>query len=130
MVFNNLSEDLPESLRIKILKKWMSEGRKTSESLKQSSLDLVDIEKIIYSKLVDERAVELLNKVKTMHPEKYSYVLRTLYELVSRNIINELDGYTLFIILNKYLNIPVKPDIRIKFVKRGKEVDFKEYIEK
>lgn len=125
-----LSEDLPESLKTRILKKWISEARRASESSQPSGVELVNIERAIYSKIADEKAVELINKVKTLYPDKYSLVLRVLYELINKNVVGELDGYTLYVLLNNYLNIPVKPDIRIKFVKRGKEVDLKDYLEK
>lgn len=128
-MFSDLSEDLPESLKKRILKKWISNSKRIDESNK-SSIEAVNIEKIIYDKLIDERAVELLNKVKILYPDKYPVVLKILYELINKKVISELDGYTVYIILNNYLNIPVKPDIRIKFIKRGKEVDLKEYLEK
>ncbi len=130
MVFSVLSEDLPDSLKLKILKKWISESGKSSAAKESSSKSTVDLERIVYSKIVDDRGLELIKKVKQLYPEIYPTVLTILHDLINKGVVNELDGYTLYVLFNKYLNIPVKPDIRIRFVKRGKEVDFKEYLEK
>jgi|GEM_PF-673441 len=130
MVFSVLSEDLPDSLKLKILKKWISESGKSSAAKESSSKSTVDLERIVYSKIVDDRGLELIKKVKQLYPEIYPTVLTILHDLINKGVVNELDGYTLYVLFNKYLNIPVKPDIRIRFVKRGKEVDLKEYLEK
>lgn len=130
MVFSVLSEDLPDSLKLKILKKWISESGKSSAAKESSSKSTVDLERIVYSKIVDDRGLELIKKVKQLYPEIYPTVLTILHDLINKGVVNELDGYTLYVLFNKYLNIPVKPDIRIRFVKHGKEVDLKEYLEK
>ncbi|OYT40945.1 MAG: hypothetical protein B6U89_00495 [Desulfurococcales archaeon ex4484_58] len=118
-----MAEELPESLKMKLLKKWMSEQRRVKE--KESS---VDPEKIVWEKLVDDRARELMSKAKHLYPDRYRYVIDILYRLIIEGSIKELDGYTTLLILHR-LGVPVKPDLKIKFVKRGKEVDFKEYVE-
>jgi len=119
-----VSDELPEYLKLKILKKWMSEAKHTTTNSQQQA----DPEKLVWSKLSDDRAVELLSKVKELYPEAYPTVIRVFYELLSRGLVSELDGYTVYSVLQK-LGIPVKPEVRIKFVKHGKEVSMKEYLE-
>jgi len=96
---------------------------------KQSEKDeQIEPEKLVWSLLSDEKAVELMRKAKTLYPGKYEYAIRVLAYLIQRGQLKELDGYTTLVLLNR-LGIPVKPDLRIRFVKHGKEVDMKEYLE-
>jgi len=119
-----VSDELPEHLKLKILKKWISEAKPATTSSQQQG----DPEKLVWSKLSDDRAVELLSKVKELYPEAYPAVIRIFYELLTRGLVSELDGYTVYSVLQR-LGIPVKPEVRIKFVKHGKEVSMKEYLE-
>ncbi len=121
-----MSDELPEYLKRKLLKKWMSKSLKKSGESTQNIGE--DPEKIVWSKLVDERAREFMYKVKKLYPDKYSLVIQVFYELLKRKIVTEYDGYTTLTILHR-LGIPIKPDLKIKFVKHGKEVDMKEYLE-
>jgi len=111
---------------MKILRKWMSESKRGEPSGAESRP--LDVEKLVWSKLSDDRAVELLTKAKSLYPEAYPYVIQVFYELLNRGLVKELDGYTVYAVLQR-LGIPVKPDIRIKFVKHGKEVSMKEYLQ-
>ncbi len=122
-----MSEELPEHLRKKLLEKYM---RKISESKKrvEEKAESIDPEKIVWERLADDKARELMYKAKMLYPQLYPYAVKVFYELVRTGRIREFDGYTTLIILNR-LGIPVKPDIRLKFVKHGKEVSFKEYAE-
>jgi len=121
-----MSEELPESVKMKILKKWMIELEAKSK-VNERNIQQIDVEKYVYSKLSDDRAVELLDKTKVHYPEHYPQVLNLLYQLIIKGVLKEIDGYTLYNILLR-LGIKVQPEIRIRFVKDGKEVDFKEYV--
>ncbi len=118
-----MAEELPESLKAKLLKKYMRELAK-----KPREKTVVDIERIVWSKLGDEKAVELMEKAKNLYPQLYPLAIRVFYELLRRGVVREFDGYTTLVLLHR-LGIPVKPDLRIKFVKKGREVSFKEYME-
>ena len=121
-----VSDELPEHLKMRILKKWMAEQvRKTSSEEKRES---VDPEKMVWDKLADDRAKELIYKTKKLYPNIYPYVIRVFHELLVKGVVKELDGYTVYYILQR-LGVPVKPEVRIKFVKHGKEVSMKEYLE-
>lgn len=120
-----MSEELPEHLRAKVLKRWLSEYRGSDRLAEERG---ADVEKIVADKIVDDRARELIDKVKRLYPDKYPLVLRVFHELLSRNVVRELDGYTVYTILNS-IGLRVRPETRIKFVKRGREVDLKDYLE-
>ncbi len=121
-----LSDELPEHLKMKLLKKWMNQQiRKTSET---TSVEQVDLEKLVWEKLSDDRARELMEKAKQLYPDKYRLALQVFYELIRSGSIEEFDGYTTLLILHR-LGIPVKPDVRIRFVKHGKEVSMRDYLE-
>lgn len=120
-----MSEELPEYLKAKLLRKIMKEAvKKQHEEKKQT----IDPEKIVWEKLVDEKAIELMKKAKALYPELYRYAVRVFYQLIMSGAVKEFDGYTTLVLLNR-LGIPVKPDLRIRFVKHGKEVDLKEYLD-
>lgn len=118
-----MSEELPETLRKKLLEKMMKEAarRQAVETMKEE-----DPEKIVWSKLSDEKARELMYKAKVMYPQLYPYAVKVFYMLLKQGSVDEFDGYTTLVLLNR-LGIPVKPSIRLRFVKHGKEVGFKEY---
>jgi len=123
-VIGGVAEELPEHLRIKILKKMISK----SMDKRSSPSDEVDIEKIVWDKLVDDKARELMGKARSLYPDKYMFVLRVFYELIRNNSVKEFDGYTTLVLLHR-LGVPVKPDMRIKFIKDGREVDMREYLD-
>jgi len=84
---------------------------------------------IVMNALSDERGKEILEKATRLYPKATEYALSIIAKLIEQNVIKSLDAVTLLALLNK-LGVPVKPDIKIKFVKRGgREVSFKEYIE-
>jgi hypothetical protein len=120
-----LSDELPDELKLKMLRKLMqSQASKRDE--KQALLE--DPEKIVYRKLSDDRALELVEKAKQLYPSEYQIVVKVLYELVKRGVVEKLDGLSVLAVL-KRLGLDVKPDLRIRFVKRGKEVGLDEYVE-
>ena len=121
-----MAEELPEEIKAKILNRMLKEIAKRRYEA-SSREGIVDPERIVSSKLADDRARELLSKTKIYYPDIYPEVVKILAALIKNNIVKELDGYTLYNILVK-LGIYVKPDLKIKFVKHGKEVDFKEYM--
>jgi hypothetical protein len=121
----DLSDELPDELKLKMLRKLMqSQASKRDE--KQVSPE--DPEKVVYSKLSDDRAMELVEKTKQLYPSEYRTVVEVLYELVKRGVVEKLDGLTVLAVLER-LGLDVKPDLRIRFVKRGKEVGLDEYVE-
>jgi len=115
---------LPDHLRIKMLKKMLSK----SMDKKSLASGEADVEKIVWDKLVDDKARELMGKARSLYPDKYMFVLRVFYELIRSNSVKEFDGYTTLVLLHR-LGVPVKPDMRIKFVKDGREVDMREYLD-
>ncbi|NPA99634.1 MAG: hypothetical protein GXO43_09680 [Crenarchaeota archaeon] len=121
-----MADELPESIKLKLLKKMMSSLKTSGEQ--QEKKEEIDPEKLVWSKLSDEKAVELMRKAKALYPAKYEYAIRVLAYLIQHGELDELDGYTTLVLLNR-LGVPVRPDLRIKFVKHGKEVDMKEYLE-
>ncbi len=123
-----MAEELPEELKLKVMKKLMKKVAEESMKQSQQQNQVFDPEKLVWSKVSDDKAAELLKKTKNLYPEAYQDVIRVLAYLIQSGSISELDGYTMYAILQR-LGIPVKPDLRIRFVKHGKEVDFKEYVE-
>jgi hypothetical protein len=120
-----LSDELPDELKLKMLRILMqSQASKRDE--KQALLE--DPEKTVYSKLSDDRALELVEKAKQLYPSEYQIVVKVLYELVKRGVVEKLDCLTVLAVLER-LGLDVKPDLRIRFVKRGKEVGLDEYVE-
>ncbi len=119
-----MAEELPEHLRIKLMKKLMIEAsKKVSEKEEKKT----DPEKIVWEKLSDEKAKELMYKAKTLYPNRYPLVIQVFYALLQQGKIKEFDGYTTLVLLHR-LGVPVKPDLRIRFVKHGKEVNMKDYL--
>ncbi|RLG81201.1 MAG: hypothetical protein DRO13_01820 [Thermoprotei archaeon] len=120
-----MSDELPDHLKLKLLRKIMSESLKKSAEEKP---EIVDPESLVWSKLSDEKARELMEKAKLLYPDKYKHAVLVFYYLLRNGVVKEFDGYTTLTLLHR-LGIPVKPDLRIRFVKRGREVDLKEYLE-
>jgi DNA-binding TFAR19-related protein (PDSD5 family) len=122
---NNVSDELPDSLRLKLYKKYVS-----AITRKSSEVDKTRVEKpedVVWSKLTDEKARELMNKLKALYPDIYQVLVGELYKLLKDGVLKELDGLTVYSII-KALGLNIRPDIRIKFVKDGKEVDLDEYM--
>ncbi len=119
-----MSEELPETIKAKMMKKLME--RLSKKSL-EKSIQYENPEEIVWNKLVDEKARELMRKAKILYPKAYPYVIDIFYRLLKQGVVKEFDGYTTYVLLHR-IGVPVKPDLRIKFVKHGKEVDFKEYV--
>ena len=115
-----MSEEIPEHLKLKIYRKLMTQ-------ISQQKQQTEDPEKIVYSKLADEKAVELMNKLKTKYPDVYRTLVNEVYRAIKNNVISEIDGYTLYQLFQT-LGLDIKPDLRIKFIKHGKEVDLKDYL--
>ncbi len=120
-----MAEELPEELRRKLLRKWMSSVAK--KPVEEKAAEKRDPEKIVWSALSDDRARELFRKARMLYPERYRAVIPALARAIEQGMIREIDGYTALVLLHR-LGMPVRPDLRIRFVKRGKEVDFKEYM--
>ncbi len=123
-----MSEELPEELKRKLMEKFMKKIREVKRAEEKAEEHVVDPEKVVWDHLSDDKARELMLKAKRLYPNEYPYVVRVFYELLRRGDVKEFDGYTTLLILHR-LGIPVKPSIRLKFVKHGKEVSFKEYAE-
>lgn len=120
-----LSEELPDTLKLKLLKRAFHQVLKGRERPLET-LD-VNLEKYVYAKS-DEKAVELLGKIKLKYPEIHDELIRELYNALKSGKISSINGTLIYNITNM-LNLDVKPDIRIKFIKHGKEVDLKDYLD-
>lgn len=123
-----MAEELPDELKLRLMKKFMKKiGGEVSKKSEEEG-EHVDLERLVWSRLGDEKAEELLRKTRNLYPEAYGHVISLLAYMIQSGSLDVLDGYTVYTILQR-LGIPVKPDIKIKFVKKGREVDFKEYVE-
>jgi len=120
-----LSEELPDTLKLKLLKRAFHQVLKGRERPLET-LD-VNLEKYVYAKS-DEKAVELLGKIKLKYPEIHDELIRELYNALKSGKISSINGTLIYNIINM-LNLDVKPDIRIKFIKHGKEVNLKDYLD-
>jgi hypothetical protein len=121
-----MSEELPDYLKMKLMRKFMSKIA-AERKREEKPLEEEDPEKIVWGKLADERARELMYKAKKLYPDKYPLAIQVFYLLLRDGKVKEFDGYTTLLLLHR-LEIPVKPELRIKFVKHGKEVDMSEYL--
>ncbi len=118
-----MAEELPPSLRMKLYAKYLKMAKKREEEEKTKSP-----KDIVLEKIVDNRALEILKLAEEQYPEATNYAISVIAELVKRGVINEIDGETMLVLLNR-LGVPVRPEIKIRFVKRGgKEVSLKEYL--
>ncbi|MEM1643076.1 MAG: hypothetical protein QW369_04060 [Desulfurococcaceae archaeon] len=117
-----MSEELPEELKLRVMRKMI---RRAMEERSAEAFN--DIEKEVWNKLADERAREFMEKAKALYSRYYEVAVKVFYELLKKGLVKEFDGYTTLLLLNK-LGIPVKPEMKLKFVKRGREVDLKNYI--
>lgn len=121
-------EDIPEELLLKKMKKYLSTMSKAGQERSRQVAEQEDPEKYVWSKLSDERAVELMEKLKQLHPDVYSALVPELHRVLKQGLLKELDGLTIYAIIRR-LGLDIRPELRIRFVKDGKEVDFKEYTE-
>lgn len=121
-----MSEDLPNSLKLKIYRRLLERAMQQAQQL-QSNQEREDAEKAVLSRLADDRAVELMEKLKLKYPEIYKALVQELYKAIRNNIINSIDGLLVYNIINK-LGLDIKPEIKLKFVKHGKEVDLRTYL--
>ncbi|MEM2171310.1 MAG: hypothetical protein QXU03_06125 [Desulfurococcaceae archaeon] len=119
-----MSDELPDTIRFKLYKKVLSH---VIMHQKQQDSQQEDPEKLVYSKLLDDRAVELLEKLKLKYPDVYKVLVNELYRAIRSGLVSGIDGYTVQGIINA-LGLNVRPELRIKFVKHGKEVDLKDYL--
>ncbi len=117
-----VSEELPEELKLRVMKKMI---RRVIEERASEAFN--DIEREVWNKLTDDRAREFMEKAKALYPRDYELVVKVFYELLNRGLVKEFDGYTTLLLLNK-LGVQVKPEVKLKFVKRGREVDLKNYV--
>jgi hypothetical protein len=118
-----MSDELPDYIKLKLYKRIVSKITNVKEQQRVEE----DPEKVVYSKLADDKAVELMDKLKIKYPEIYKTIVNELYKAIKNNTLSNIDGYTLYYLFNS-LGLDVKPDMRIKFVKHGKEVDIKDYL--
>lgn len=119
-----MSDELPDYVKLKLYKKVLTQVRQQKQ---QDQLQQEDPEKIVYSKLADERAVELMDKLKSKYPDVYRVVINELYKAIKNGLLSSIDGLTVYGIINT-LGLDIKPEIKLKFVKHGKEVDLREYM--
>jgi len=122
-----VSDELPESLRMRLYKKYVS-MLAAKNTIDKSSEPRENPEEVVWSRLSDDRAQELMTKLKALYPDIYKPLIQELYRLIKNNTLRELDGLTVYSIIRS-LGLDIKPELRIKFVKDGKEVDMNEYLE-
>ncbi len=120
-----MSEDLPDTLKLKLMKRIMNKAAREWEKTTGHSIE--DPEQLVRANS-DEKALELLDKIKLKYPEIYSVLISELYRAIKSGKIASMSGALVYNIITM-LNLDVKPDIKIKFVKRGREVGLRDYIE-
>lgn len=122
-----MSDELPESLRMRLYRKYVSmlTAKNTAD---KSGEPRENPEEVVWGRLSDDRAQELMTKLKALYPDIYKPLIQELYRLIKNNTLRELDGLTVYSIIRS-LGLDIKPELRIKFVKDGKEVDMSEYLE-
>jgi len=121
-----MSEDLPLSLKMKLYSKYLKMLKEKEERGREEVKSPKDI---VLEHIVDERAHELLRQSEEQYPEATNYAISVIAELIKQGVIKEIDGELMLALLNR-LGVPVRPEVRIRFVKRGgREVSLKEYLE-
>ncbi len=121
-----MSEDLPLSLRMKLYSKYL---KMLKEKEEHDRGEVKSPKDIVLEHVVDERARELLRQAEEQYPEATNYAISVVAELIKQGVIKEIDGELMLALLNR-LGVPVRPEVRIRFVKRGgREVSLKEYLE-
>lgn len=121
-------EELPPTLKMKLYGKML---RRLSEIRKEEKkqVEKISPRKIVEQVLVDERAREFLERAYREYPDATEYAVNIIAELVKKGYIKGIDGVLMLQLLNR-LGVPIRPEMKIRFVKRGgKEVDLKEYLE-
>ena len=86
-----------------------------------------DPKSIVLKALEDERAKEVLEIAEAQYPEVTRAVIRGLAKLIVRGEIESIDAYTLYNIFLQ-LGLPLRLPIRIKFVKRGRELSIRDVL--
>jgi predicted Fe-S protein YdhL (DUF1289 family) len=125
-----VSDDLPVELKMKLYRKYLAKlANKDEVSASAKEAVREDPESVVWSKLSDDRAQEIMEKIKIRYPEVYDLIVKELYRAIKQGIVHELDGLTLLSIARN-IGLDIRPDLRIRFVKNGKEVDMKEYLGK
>jgi len=105
-----LSESIPDTLKLKMLKKMMQRIIRESERTRG---DLgVDQEQYVYAKS-DNNARELLEKIKLKYPEVHDMLIKELYKALKNGKIDSVDGILIYNVIVA-LNLDVKPDIKNK----------------
>ena len=120
-------EDLPLSLRKKLVemqRRMLAESSRKAEDREKPKSPM----EIVKSLLEDEKAREVLEHAMAQYPEATEYAVGVIAELARRGRITSLDGYLLYRLLLA-LGIPVRLPSKIKFVRKGREVDVREYLE-
>ncbi len=121
-------EELPPTLKMKLysrILRRLSESQKEKEEPKEQ----ISPRKIVEQVLADEKAKEFLERAYREYPDATDYAVSVIAELIKRGYIKEIDGVLMLQLLNR-LGVPIRPEMRIRFVKRGgKEVSLKEYLE-
>jgi len=122
------NEDIPLSFKKKMIemqkrmfiKRLMEEAK--AKSKERSPRE------IVLNALEDERAKEILELAEEQFPEATEYAISVIARVILSGKLKSIDAYLLYELLHA-LGVPVRIPTRIKFVKKGKEVDLKEYLE-
>lgn len=121
-------EDLPLSLRKKLIELQKKAVVEKAYQSRESVGEVKSPIEIVYSVLEDSKAREVLEHAKSQYPEAIDYIVQIIAELVKKGKIKSLDGVSLYNLLHA-LGVRVRLPTKIKFVKKGREVDIKEYFE-
>lgn len=121
-----MAEELPPSIKMKLYSKYLKMLKAKEEKVEEKPRSPKEI---VLEAIIDSRARELLEQAEELYPEATSYAVSVIAELIRQGVIKEIDGELMLALLNR-LGVPIKPELRIRFIKRGgKEVSLKEYLE-
>lgn len=121
-----MAEELPPSIKMKLYSKYLKMLKAKEAKVEEKTRSPKEI---VLEAIIDSRARELLEQAEKLYPEATSYAVSVIAELIRQGVIKEINGELMLALLNR-LGVPIKPELRIRFVKRGgKEVSLKEYLE-
>jgi len=99
--------------------KYLELKKKEEEKGKEQKVDIVKVNKIVYSYLI-ERASEVMKAAEQQYPNETNHIKLGLYKMiVSGQLTEKIDGGTL-LALFRSLGMDVYVETSVKFVEHGK----------